>query len=177
MKVNQSTVVRLQLTELERLDPVTVFLEDFGPNRGRITIECFGDAWSSFWPAMGGSLEEFFIHCNDGYLAKNLAPHLKDEIYDFDKLEESLKVAIRFNRREESISESEARDLYEKVSELDYGVSLGHDQIWLAENRDLLYDILGDGFYYEMPMQPNPDYQYLCRIIQAVREGLKKYQH
>lgn len=176
MKLEQSTVTTLRLTELERLDSVSVFLEDFGPGRGRIVIECFGEAWSSFWPAMGGSLEDFFIRCEDGYLAKNLAPHLKSEIYDFDKLEIKLKEAIRASRREGSMKESEARELYEQVSELDYGVSFGHDQIWLAENRDLLFEILGDEFWCDLPMQPNPDYQYLCRIIQAVREGLKEYQ-
>jgi hypothetical protein len=175
MKLEQSNVVRLRLTELERLDPVTVFLEHFGAKRGRITIECFGKSWSSFWPSMGCSLEEFFIDCNDDYLASNLAPQLKPGVYDFDKLEAAFKAKIILDRREGSIKDLEARELYDKVSDLDCNVAIGEEQLWIAENRDLLFEVFGDEFWYDIPMQPNPDYQYLCRIIQAVREGLKEY--
>ncbi|MGS3186518.1 hypothetical protein ACB288_22830, partial [Aeromonas taiwanensis] len=34
---------------------------------------------------------------------------------------------------------------------------------------------LGDEWWYDLPMVDNPDYTYLCRIIQAVRDGLREY--
>ena len=35
--------------------------------------------------------------------------------------------------------------------------------------------VVGDEWWYDLPMVDNPDYTYLCRIIQAVRDGLREY--
>lgn len=175
MKVEQSNVVRLQLTELKRLDPVTVFLEEFGPGRGRITIECFGQAWSSFWPAMGCSLPEFFIDCNNDYLAKNLAQQMKPDIYDFDKLEQHLKREILRSFFHKKIDRNRAEALLRQASDIDCSVTQDEGNVWLSDNSKLLYDVLGDEWYYGLPMQENPDYTYLCRIIDNVRAGLVEY--
>lgn len=41
MKISVSQVTKLTLTELDRLYPVTVILEDMGPRQGKIIIECY----------------------------------------------------------------------------------------------------------------------------------------
>ena len=37
-----------------------------------------------------------------------------------------------------------------------------------------MYDIFGDEWYDCLPTKPNPNYQYLCRILDVVREALKE---
>ena len=48
MKLETSTVTKLQLTELNNLDPISVILENYEPGKGKIIIECCGKSWSSF---------------------------------------------------------------------------------------------------------------------------------
>lgn len=176
MKLEQSTVVRLRLTELERLDPVTVFLEDFEPRKGKITIECYGKSWSSYWGGMGDStIAEFFVGCNDSYLAKNLSS-IDSSLSDYDAFWLKVKSEICSKRRYGTFEEDEARELFDAIENAqcelcDDATGLG----WCQQNADKLHEILGDDWWFDIPTKPNPDYQYLCRIIQAVREGLKEY--
>lgn len=55
MKVTETKVQSIVITEVERLDPIRVMAENYEPGRGRITITCYGKAWTSFWPAMGAT--------------------------------------------------------------------------------------------------------------------------
>ncbi|WP_274643372.1 hypothetical protein [Pseudomonas serbica] len=61
LKVERSTVTKLVITGAPRLDPITVFLEDFGrrdcptesnPNYqtapGKITINCWDKSWNAY---------------------------------------------------------------------------------------------------------------------------------
>lgn len=61
MKLETSKVTKLVLSKLERLDPITVFLEDFGrrpcpidddPNYwtglGQLTVRCYGESWTAY---------------------------------------------------------------------------------------------------------------------------------
>lgn len=58
-----------------KLDPVTVVLQDVGPGCGRLVVECFGSAWSSYWGAMGDrTLLEFLADCHPGYIAGKMHP-------------------------------------------------------------------------------------------------------
>ena len=51
------------------LDPITVFWQNFGPGKGRVTIECYGSAWSCYFGAMRGcTIQQFFGDCDRGYL-------------------------------------------------------------------------------------------------------------
>lgn len=78
-----------EITELSslRLDPIRVHLHDFGPGKGRITIECYGQSWSACWGAMGEdrTVGQFFQLCDSDYLIQNLTQGRrlpkKDEAY------------------------------------------------------------------------------------------------
>ncbi len=73
MLVKQSMVTRLEITEVPRLDPIRVYLENYEPGKGRITISCSVAAWVGYWGAMGDrTVEKFFIDCDAEYLAGNL---------------------------------------------------------------------------------------------------------
>ena len=55
------------------LDQVTVYIENFEPGKGQITILCYGSAWTAYWGAMGEeSLEEFFVTATADYLFNRL---------------------------------------------------------------------------------------------------------
>lgn len=73
MRTRTNQVTRLEITELPRLDPVRVYLENYNPGQGRITISCYDRAWVGYWGAMGGqSIETFFVSCDAEYLRGNL---------------------------------------------------------------------------------------------------------
>ena len=147
MKIEQSTVTKLYLTDLDRLDPVTVYLEDFLPGQGKITIECFGESWSSYWPAMGGTIAQFFVSCDEHYLAKNLS-RIDAEIYDLD--------AIRDAANENHIE-------------------CVRDDPW--NDLEFLTEMYGPDpadWHDSLPKMKNPGYEYLCRIIKTVQQGLNK---
>jgi hypothetical protein len=59
------------------LDPVTAFLQDFGPCQGQLTLVCWGRAWSHYWGAMGGrenpkTLRQFLSSDNTPYVVGKL---------------------------------------------------------------------------------------------------------
>ena len=73
MQITTSTVTRLEITGANRLDPIRVYLEDYEPGKGRITISCYDAAWVGYWGAMGGrTIKEFFLSCGSDYLEGNL---------------------------------------------------------------------------------------------------------
>lgn len=76
MNVKVKDVKQLKLTDLEGLDPITVYTDEWEKSRddgsiqyqGRITIICYDTILSYFWEAMNEPLEYFFIHTNVEYL-------------------------------------------------------------------------------------------------------------
>lgn len=147
MHIEKNEITKLRLTDLDRLDPVCVFAEDFGPGQGQITITCFGKAWTSYWGGMGDrNIAEFFCDCDEHYIAKKLSD-IDSETYDID--------AIR----------AEAKKI---------GVDCWRDDPW--NDYEFLSEMYGHEptvWYYYLPKMPNPDYEYLCRIIVAVQSALK----
>jgi len=70
MLTKLSIVTRLEITELPNLDPIRIYVEDYEPGRGRITISCYDAAWVGYWGAMSGrTIAEFFVDCDAEYLA------------------------------------------------------------------------------------------------------------
>ncbi len=143
MDIEVSQIIKVGLFDLDRLDPVTIFIENFSDGVGRITIVCYGKAWTSFWGAMGkdNDVAEFFCSCDEYYLAKNLSD-ISATVID-----------------------------YEKISD-DIGCDV--DRNSMAYNDDKLCNVYGVEWYMDLPQTSNPDYKYLCRIILAVQEGLRK---
>lgn len=58
----------------ERLDPVTVFVEQLGESKSRITVQCYAQAWTAYWGSHGDcTVEEFITSCHAEYVADNLS--------------------------------------------------------------------------------------------------------
>lgn len=152
MKITESTAKKITLTELGNLDLVNVYLEDFGPGQGRITIECFGDAWSYYWGHMGPGhdLSSFFRKAETDYLGSKLHQGEFRE-WDMDAIRE---------RVGEALGPDKADDLcYDHPHALD---------------SEVMAEVFGPDWYMDMPQRTTSQYRYLCRIIEAVKAALQE---
>lgn len=72
MKITQSTA-RMLTIEAPGVDQIDVFIVNYAPGKGRITLRCWDRAWTAAWFAMGGeSVERFFVGCGTDYIASNM---------------------------------------------------------------------------------------------------------
>lgn len=174
MKVTQSTIQQLVITDVERLDPVRVMIENLRPGAGSITITCFGKSWTSYWGSMSDrSIQEFFVDCNDSYLINCLDRGISSvlEGTDNDANIDFVKGQICRLRRDGEISSDEAREYWDEADGSENVKMLCCDYNY----RSPLLSLFGDDPWYAgWPTVPNPDYEYLERIVQAVREAIKQ---
>ncbi|EAR9329270.1 TPA: hypothetical protein R4G38_003222 [Salmonella enterica subsp. enterica serovar Kentucky] len=171
MKVEKIDVLSFVLTDLERLDPVRVMIENYEPGKGRITITCFGKAWTGAWSAMGGdTVQEFIKRVSNDYLIGCLDSQLRKTVDDDNEANlRFVKSEILKLRREREIDSSKARDMWDEAENADdvkencCGFGIGNE----------LMDLFGDEpWYANWPSVPNPEYEYLERILNVVRTGL-----
>ena len=142
MKIEKSQCEKLEISGIDGLDPITVFLEDFGPRKGQITIKCWNEVWSSYWGGMGDrNIAQFFCSCDHHYLAKNLSD-IPRNVTDFDGLPKHARKFIGKLRAERDISKDEAKKLLKSL--LDYcGDPHTGEEIY-NDHQDILIDIYGD---------------------------------
>ena len=153
MKVEKIDVLSFVLTDLERLDPVRVMIENYEPGKGRITIICYGKAWTAAWFAMGGDdVRSTVDDDNDANLL-----FVKSEIIKL--------------RREREIDAVLAREMWDEAENAD---DVKESCCCFGVGNKLLNLFGDDPWYADWPTVPNPKYQYLERIVNAVREGLKE---
>jgi len=169
MTIKESALTKLAITDVERLDPINVIFEDYGPQRGKVTIEVCGDAWSYFWGAMGEgcTIRSFFCKCDADYIVRKLSIGIDSTIDDESQeaLELKAKQKILLWRREDSIDKEIARRHWELVEEIsDCGKEC---------NADILYEIFGSEWYDMLPQIPNPKYQYLRKIVETIQAAIK----
>ena len=56
-----------------KLDPICVYWENSSHGQGRVTITCYGEAWTAYWGAMGeNNIKQFFLRADDDYIAHRL---------------------------------------------------------------------------------------------------------
>jgi hypothetical protein len=74
MKITDTTAsVRMLVIEAPGVDPIDVFIVNYAPGKGRITIRCWDRAWTAAWFAMGGeTVERFFVGCGTDYIVSNM---------------------------------------------------------------------------------------------------------
>ncbi len=57
----------------DRLDPVTVFVEQYSPSCSRVTVQCYARAWTAYWGSHGEQpVEQFMLQNHAEYIAQNL---------------------------------------------------------------------------------------------------------
>ncbi|MES1987006.1 MAG: hypothetical protein V4440_03080, partial [Pseudomonadota bacterium] len=163
-------VIKHKITDLFALDPISVIMEDIEPGKGKITIECYGESWTSYWGSMGEgkTIAKFFCSCDEHYLAGKLSS-IDSHITDWDNMPELLRAKLIKMRRAGDIEKHEAREAYEDCSSIDSEVAAHF-------NHDTMEKIIGEEWYRDMPQTENPKYNYLCRIIKAVQGAIQRIE-
>ena len=73
MKIERGQVTMLTITDAPGLDPIDVFIVNYAPGKGRMTIRCWDRAWTCAWFAMRGlTVEQFFLEADEDYIISNL---------------------------------------------------------------------------------------------------------
>lgn len=96
------------------LDPITVVIQDMG-GCGRLIVECYGKAWSTYFGAFGtGPMREFLTGCDVGYVANRLEPRGGSYLHDITAaVLTALRPNASFSREpERSVGESAGSDSY-----------------------------------------------------------------
>ncbi|MFM1346602.1 hypothetical protein WFP14_08535 [Yersinia proxima] len=171
MQVEISQSFKMRITELERLDPVEVLVDDYDPGKGKITITCYGKAWTASWFAMSGqTISQFFRRCGNDYLIGYLSPQLEQQIDgDNDDNITFVKREIIKLLRTNEITKEEAREYWDEA------VSSEDVKSDICLSGSDLAGLLGDDPYYaNWPMVENHHYKYLSRICDAVKEAFGK---
>lgn len=155
----------LRFSDVPCLDPITVILQDFEPGRGKIIIECFGEAWSAYWGGMGTvCIDDFILREDVHYLAKNLAGTMECEIADHEAITRGLRAKILRMRRDSELDAKQAREYFNEADQIESVDVLAY---WSGAEV-----VLGEEWWRNIPTRTNPTYQHLCRIIETVKEGL-----
>lgn len=173
MKITEPKVRKIKIEDIlesHKLDPISVYLEDFEPRKGQIIIKCYDEVWSSFWGGMGScTISEFFCSCDNGYLSGNLAPGLNSNIVDEDNLLKWVKSKIIERRRSGEIEAEEAKEIWYELEFTD------EIKQWIESGCENSIKIIGPEWWnLDLPQAVNPKYEYLCRIIDTVKEVLKQ---
>ncbi len=185
MKVETSTVTKLVISDVPRLDPISVFLEDFGrrdcptekdPNyqtaQGKITISCWDKSWNAYWGGMGPrTVAEFVTNCNASYVLNCLDRGISSTRFSGSALEALARRTVIKARRDLSMDKDEARRLFDQVEILG-GLEVPNET-W--HHNDLLNDIFGEEWWHtlqEEAVEENHEYTYLLRIVEAVQKAL-----
>ncbi len=72
---NNEQTVSFTIFDADKLDPITVFLQDLEPGKGRMIVECWCTSWAAYWGAMGSdTVREFVLDCDADYIANRMHP-------------------------------------------------------------------------------------------------------
>lgn len=177
LKVERSTVTKLVITGAPRLDPINVFLEDLAPCKGKITVSCWGKSWTAYWGGMwdGHTIAQFFCELNTGYIIGYFDQALRSRQFSGDALaNEAQRLALK-ERRQFCYDADEARERFDEAEDLRDSPSIDHLH---GAHSELMTKLFGDEWWHltNDATEPNPDYAYLERIIQAVQQALRQEQ-
>ncbi|MFC6299640.1 hypothetical protein GNF76_27165 [Pseudomonas sp. CCM 7893] len=177
LQVERSTVTKLVITGAPNLDPITVFLEDLAPCKGKITVSCWGKSWTAYWGGMwdGLNVGQFFCELNTSYIIGYFAQGMSSQQFSAEALADKVRREILQMRRDHDLDDSDARDLYDEADDIRHVNSI--DSLGGAHHQ-LMRQVLGDEWWHLSvdATEPNPDWDYLERIIQAVQQALRQDQ-
>ena len=203
MKIEESLIKQIKVSDIERLDPIIIIVEDVACGKANVTIKCFDKSWTSYWGAMGGSVKDFFSRVNVGYLVNCFDRGIRSETDEKDVHEmtktfnKKIRELILEKRRDEYISKVEARHLWDHLYHVKFeNVIPEHDHecfSWNIGRWDFMSTCWKDLFYYEdvydekseefqqwlwdnVPFvyERNHEYDYLCRIVEVVKKVLSE---
>lgn len=175
--VERSTVTKLVITGAPNLDPITVFLEDLAPCKGKITVSCWGKSWTAYWGGMwqGLNIGQFFCELNTSYIIGYFDQEMSPQQFSGEALANKAQVSVLKDRRRGELGQDEARELFTEAEDIRESPSIEHLH---GAHSELMHKIFGDEWWHltNDATEPNPDYAYLERIIHAVQQALRQEQ-
>ena len=177
IKVESSSVTKLVITGATNLDPITVFLEDLAPCKGKITVSCWGKCWTAYWGGMwdGLSIGQFFCELNTSYIIGYFDQAMKSRQFSGEAIANKTQRIVLKERRLFCYDQDEARELFDKAEDLRDSPSIDH---FHGAHSELMTKLFGDEWWHltSDSTESNPDYIYLERIIIAVQQALRQQQ-
>ena len=130
-----------------------------------MTIEITGDSWSHYWSHMGEkyTLETFVSQCDNDYIIRKLDYSIDNEMFDSNNTERKIQKAIIKQRRGGEIEKKDAREIWDRLDELD---DFGN-----SEHCPLIGELYAE-HYSLLPSCPNPKYEYLNEVVQTIKEAI-----
>lgn len=178
LQVERSTVTKLVISGAPNLDPITVFLEDLAPCKGKITVSCWGKSWTAYWGGMwdGLSIGQFFCELNTSYIIGYFDQAMKSRQFSGEAIANKAQRIVLKERRLFCYDQDEARELFDEAEDLRDSPSIDHLH---GAHGELMTKLFGDEWWRltNDSTEPNPDYIYLERIILAVQQALRQEQH
>ena len=178
LQVDRSTVTKLVISGAPNLDPITVFLEDLAPCKGKITVSCRGKSWTAYWGGMwdGLSISQFFCELNTSYIIGYFDQAMKSRQFSGEALASKAQRIVLKERRLLCYDQDEARELFDEAEDLRDSPSIDHLH---GAHGELMTKLFGYEWWHlaDDATEPNPDYVYLERIIRAVQRALSQEQH
>ncbi|AUR89287.1 hypothetical protein NVP1121O_259 [Vibrio phage 1.121.O._10N.286.46.C4] len=192
MKIEESMVRKLTITEVPALDPISVVIEEYEVGQAKVIIQCYDKSWNAYWGSMGGTLSEFFSRTNVPYLVNNFSTELelRGAELDTDAMKQNFITETRKRviekRFEGAIGSNAARNVYNECVDICLeDVMPKH----LYDSWNIKYFMMCESsweevFYSEDGFnewctdtvtdiyKDNPDYVYLYRVVSAVREAI-----
>lgn len=177
LKVERSTVTKLVITGAPNLDSITVFLEDLAPCKGKITVSCWGKSWTAYWGGMwdGLNIGQFFCELNTSYIIGYFDQAMRSRQFSGDALANKAQTALLKDRRQGHLDQEEARELFDEAEDIREATSIDY---LAGAHYPLMRKLFGDEWWHfaDDATEPNPDYDYLERIILAVQQALRQEQ-
>ncbi len=145
MNINKTTTDTYLLTGIDKLDPVSVYVTNYEPGKGKVVIECYSQSWACYWGGMSGkSIEEFLVSSENDYLLDKL---INGSVYqtDFDEIQ---KRALAKGAYICANSDAEVAMLAEDMA-----------------------DCFGSEWFMDLPRCLTEEYHYLSRILDSVKQA------
>tara|TARA_R110001583_G_scaffold52147_14_gene162246 strand:+ start:5626 stop:6189 length:564 start_codon:yes stop_codon:yes gene_type:complete len=187
VKIEKKQVTKLRITGMEQLDPIDVFVDEITSTSGQITVNCFGQSWTSFWPSVGErGIVGFFKSANNDYIISYFDSQIEQFTEDWDAYKEALKVCCQeLGASQEkvivdaidSMDEEHLEEAFKRCHRDDFDcrdILMNSDE--LQYQTDILPDdIIIDHLFnacLKVPRKEHHKYTYLSKIVDAVKAAL-----
>lgn len=172
MKIERAQIEKITISEVARLDPITVILEDLGHRQGQITVSCYGKSWTAYFGGCGDKGIAHFVgrDASADYLADRFLSNAGEETTEpsLEAAQESVTKEILEDRRARRLTHTEARKHYDRIQE-DWPETM--DGAWNSSSG-ILQKFLGEEWWYAIPNRPTHGYLYCKRIVEAVKAAI-----
>lgn len=144
MNTVKTTTETYIITHAHALDPITVYVTNYKPGQGKITIDCYGQAWTAYWGGMGEqNLQQFFLSANNAYIAGKMLS---------------------------TTQQTDFAEIKKRAAKRGFSISATNDTE-LALQANEMHKCFGPDWYMDLPTCNTPEYEYLCRIIEAIKQA------